>query len=245
MTAYFTTSWDDGHPLDRKLADLMVRHRIAATFYCPRHNREGLPAMDAQALRALDGAFEIGSHTLEHAYADSMPARLWQRQVVDGKAWLEDTLGHAVEGFCYPGGKAGVSARETVLAAGFAYARTGENFRAEIGADPWLMPASLQFYPHSRQVLLGNFVRRGNWRQRYALTAACLAERDFERRLLAALKACRGQNAVFHLWGHSWELERHGLWPSLDRFLAVVAECVPFEARLTNAQVLRAKKLFA
>ena len=51
------------------------------------------------------GRFEMGSHTLDHAYANSMGDDAWARQVVDGKRMLEDQLGHRVDGFCYPGGK--------------------------------------------------------------------------------------------------------------------------------------------
>jgi peptidoglycan-N-acetylglucosamine deacetylase len=37
-----------------------------------------------------------------------------------------------------------------------------------------------------------------------------------------------------HLWGHSWEIEAHGLWPVLDRALAAAAAATPPERRLTN-----------
>jgi peptidoglycan/xylan/chitin deacetylase (PgdA/CDA1 family) len=242
---WFTTSWDDGHPLDRRLAELMARHGIAGTFYCPLRNLEGLPVMQAADLRALDAAFEIGSHTLDHAYADRMPAARWSEQVLQGKQQLEAVLGHAVAGFCYPGGKLAPGSRAAVAAAGFAYARTTENFRADGGADPLRLPTSLQFYPHPRRVLLGNLVARRHWGLRLALASTCLGPGGWEPRLRRALQACRGPGALFHLWGHSWEVERLGLWPQLDRFFAHVAATVPPDARLTNHGTLRALGLLA
>jgi peptidoglycan/xylan/chitin deacetylase (PgdA/CDA1 family) len=240
---WFTTSWDDGHPLDRKLADLMARHGIAGTFYCPLKNMEGLPVMQATDLRALDGPFEIGSHTLEHAYADRMPAARWQAQVERGKSELEGALGHGVQGFCYPGGKLTRGSRDTVAAAGFAYARTTENFRAECGDDPMRVPTSLQFFPHPRGVLMRNYLARGRLGGRFALATACLATGDFEQRLHHALDACQGAYTTFHLWGHSWEIDSHGLWPQLERFFAHVSSAIPTHARVTNAAALRATGL--
>ena len=245
---WFTSSWDDGHPLDRKLADLLARHGIAGTFYCPLQNAEGLPVMGAADLRALDGsggAFEIGSHTRDHAYASRLATADWARQVVQGKQQLEDRLGHPVAGFCYPGGQCPPGTALVVAAAGFAYARTTENLRNDCGNDPFAVPTSLQCYPHPRAVLLRNYIRHGAWHRRAPLAAACLASAGLESRLQRALAACQHSGGVFHLWGHSWEVEALALWPVLDRFLASVAASVPVAARLTNAGVLRQQGLLA
>lgn len=244
---WFTSSWDDGHPLDRKLAELMARHGIRGAFYCPLHNAEGRPVMGAADLRALDqgdGAFEIGSHTRDHAYASRLGPADWARQVVQGKSQLEDRLGHAVQGFCYPGGQRSAAAALVVAAAGFAYARTTENLRSDCGSDPFAMPTTLQCYPHSRGVLGRNYLRHGGWGRRAPLAAACLGTGALETRLQRAFAACqRSPGGVFHLWGHSWEIEALGLWPVLERFFAHVAASVPAAARLTPAAVLRRQGL--
>ena len=236
---WFTTSWDDGHPLDLRLAGLMARHGICGTFYCPVENVEGLPVMSAVDMRALDGSYEIGSHTLDHVYANRLSARQWAVQVVRGKAALEDRLGHAVQGFCYPGGKLTRASASAVQRAGFGYARTTENFRVDCGADRLLMPTSLQFFPHSRSVLWRNFAAHGKWGRRWPLARACLSSADFESRLRAALDVATRGGFGFHLWGHSWEIDIYGLWPQLDRFFAHVADTLPVSARLSNAGVLR------
>jgi peptidoglycan/xylan/chitin deacetylase (PgdA/CDA1 family) len=62
----FTTSWDDGHPLDARMAELLSLHEFQGTFYVPVSNREGLPVLGPEDLRRLGQGFEIGSHTIDH-----------------------------------------------------------------------------------------------------------------------------------------------------------------------------------
>src|SRR5579872_2823021 len=59
---YITTSWDDGHPLDLRVADLLARYGIAGTFYVPATTAMG--TMSAAQFRELIPNFEIGAHTL-------------------------------------------------------------------------------------------------------------------------------------------------------------------------------------
>ncbi len=47
-----TTSWDDGHPLDLKLAELLQRYAIPATFYIPIDNIER-QGMNTQEIREI------------------------------------------------------------------------------------------------------------------------------------------------------------------------------------------------
>lgn len=231
----FTTSWDDGHPLDERVAGLLARHGFQGTFYVPLSNREGLPVMDSAALRRLGLGFEIGSHTLDHCYANRVPAAEWAQQVRDGKAALEQQLGHRVAGFCYPGGKLGPGSKASVQAAGFAYARTVVNLHLDAGHDPYLLPTTLQMYPHRRSVLLRNWLRGGSRLARAPAARLALLGGGHALQLRSLLAAAQARDGVFHLWGHSWELEQHGLWAALDQFLAIAASLVPPRARVNNA----------
>lgn len=231
----FTTSWDDGHPLDERLAGVLARHGFQGTFYVPLRNREGLPTMDAAALRRLAAGFEVGSHTLDHCYANTVSAATWAQQVRDGKAGLEQVLGHRVAGFCYPGGKLAPGAKATVQAAGFDYARTVQNLRLDGGQDRFLMPTTLQMYPHGRGVLVRNWLRGGAWSTRTPAARLALRGGGHAAQLRTLLDAAIARDGVFHLWGHSWELEQHGLWPALGEFLALAARLVPAQARVNNA----------
>jgi Polysaccharide deacetylase len=194
--------------------------------------------MDTPALRALDGTFEVGSHTLDHAYADSMSGAEWQRQVNAGKLALEDRLGHGVAGFCYLGGKRQADSLAIVGPAGFAYARTGVNLQVDAGEDCFLMPTTLQVYPHRGSVLLRNFVKGRHWRRRLPGLVRALSQADLHRRLMALLEQALASDGVFHAWGHSWEIEALGLWPRLDEFLRSANAVVPVDARVSNHGVI-------
>src|ERR1700722_2734423 len=123
----FVSSWDDGHPLDEKLGELLSKHSLKGTFFVPIRNREGLPVMSRPTLLRLTQGHEIGSHTLDHVYLRNQPAETVRAQIVGGKHALEDMLGARVPGFCYPGGRYDASSVRAVKDAGFEYARSVEN----------------------------------------------------------------------------------------------------------------------
>ena len=59
--SFMTTSWDDAHPLDLRIAEMLARHNLSGTFYAPRSaETEVMPLAD---LRELSRGFEIGAHT--------------------------------------------------------------------------------------------------------------------------------------------------------------------------------------
>lgn len=235
----FTCSWDDGHPSDLRLAELLDRHGFPGTFYVPLRNVEGLPVLDAPGLRELAQRMELGSHTLDHVYADRVPLPQWQQQVVTGKRALEDVLGQAVEGFCYPGGRLPRGGEAIVREAGFRYARSCVNLCSGWPDRAFALPTTLQCYPHTRGVLLRNALRQPPRWQRLQTLALLWPAEDLAQRLCGALdRVCEG-GGVFHLWGHAWELDALGLWPLLDRFLAYAAERVPAAARVSNGELVR------
>ncbi|TMQ07221.1 MAG: hypothetical protein E6J90_43930 [Deltaproteobacteria bacterium] len=234
----FTTSWDDGHPLDLRLAELLGARGFAATFYVPRHNREGRPVMTSAELRALGAGFEIGGHTLDHVRLTGLPAAERDRQIRDGKRRLEDELGRAISGFCYPGGAHDRATRRAVRAAGFRYARTVTNLSLEPPRDRFQIATTLQLFPHRPLTYLRNFARRGRWRARALPLAICLGDRSLDGCLEDVLRFAAARGGVFHLWGHSWELEAHGLWGALDRFLRLAGALVAHEHRVPNAAVI-------
>lgn len=235
----FTTSWDDGHPLDVRLAELLSEHGFQGTFYVPLRNREGLPVMPPGDLRCLDQGFEIGSHTIDHCYLSSVSAVEARRQVGGGKEQIEQMLGHEVSGFSYPGGHHTAEHRRMVIESGFAYARTTSTFRRTLPVDPFIMPTTIQYYPHSRGVYLRQFVGRGAWGERTGLCRVALLQGDFMSRLRRMLDHVCARGGVFHLWGHSRELDGFDGWRHLESFLRYAAEHVPAEGRLSNGEVLQ------
>jgi peptidoglycan/xylan/chitin deacetylase (PgdA/CDA1 family) len=233
----FSCSVDDGHPADMRLAHYLARHGIAATFYLPINNVEGLPVLHGAQVRELAQGFEIGSHTHDHCFLSRLDDRQAQWQVERGKSALEQILGQGVAGFCYPGGKYRPVHVQMVRAAGFDYARTTRNLDLGPGPSRFELATSCQFYAHSRAVYLRNFIRGGHWLRRGPLLLDGLRQREWQARLQAMLEHALLRGGVFHLWLHSVDIERLGAWAALDAFLRRVAGAVPPGQRWTNARL--------
>ncbi len=233
-----TVSVDDGHPLDLKVAALLARHGLRATFYLPVRNREGPPVLSGAQARALAECFEIGAHTLSHRFLAGLDAGTAWREIDEGKRALEDRLGRPVHGFCYPGGRYRRAHVRQVQAAGFRFARTTQNLCIAPGASVYEMATSAQFYPHTRAVWLRNFVSQRDWRARAPALHAVWREPDWQARLAALLALAQARGGVFHLWLHALDIERLQLWASLDRLLARLAASTPADGRMTNGELL-------
>lgn len=252
-TVQFTTSWDDGHPLDMRVAELLHKHGLTGTFYVPGRvapggccNPEGFEVLTRPQLRELGTEFEIGSHTLDHRSLSSLPKDEAKRQIEAGKAWLEDQLGRRVAGFCYPNGHHDEGVRALVRDCGFTFGRTTEDLCDDIGDDPFQMPVSLHFHPRRRMDLARMFVREerrrlreGRWVRRLPVFAAALSADGFEARFRRLVDRACANGGVFHVWGHSWEIERIGAWALLENVLRYAAERVPRAGRVTNEGLLK------
>lgn len=233
-----TISVDDGHPLDLRMAELLDRHRMQATFYLPVTNDEGAPVLSASQMRRLATRFEIGSHTRSHRFLTTLDEHSAWQQIADGKHLLEDHLGNAVAGFCYPGGRYRRLHVKQVRTAGFLFARTTQSLRIDAGDHPFELPTTVQFYPHPRRVGLRNFVSQRHWRHRAAAMRTTLAEPDWQIRLRRLLALADARGSVFHLWCHSLDIDRLQLWDALHRFLDHAALRVPPAHRIPNSELL-------
>lgn len=223
----FVSSWDDGHPCDERLAALLDRHGLKGTFYVPLRNREGRDVMSSQQIRKIDATFELGSHTRDHVYLTELSDADCVRQVRDGKNGLEDIVGHAVAGFCYPGGKMNRRVRRTVINAGFSHARTISNLWLSSGDDVFSLHTTAQFYPHPPKVLWRNLLRGGHYFARATAMRVLMSGDDRLGVLRDLVGRCLDTGRVFHIWGHSWEIEKYGLWPQLDSFFSHIASLRP------------------
>jgi peptidoglycan/xylan/chitin deacetylase (PgdA/CDA1 family) len=220
--ARITTSWDDGHPLDMRLAERLARYGIPATFYIPFRSER--PVLDRARIRELAAQFEIGAHTMSHANLRTLSADRARQEIVDSRRYIEDITGVACDVFAPPGGKYGHRHVAMVRDAGFAGMRTvelmhvGEPTRKQ---GLTMLPTSLQLYSHSPAAYLRNAARRfrpSNW-MLYLIHAHC---RTLEQAAASILSKAETLGGVFHLWGHSWELEEEGLWPALENTLRLL-----------------------
>ena len=214
-----TTSWDDGHPSDLRVADLLERHGLRGTFYVPTRNTEGRPVMGSTEIAQLGQRFEIGGHTRDHISLTTIAPNVAADQILTNKFWLENVLGQEVRGFAYVRGHYNRVVREMVAKAGFRYARTVKNLMSTPGSHRFEVATTAQFFAHSHSTYIRNYISGGPSLQRSAVLAAVLSNTGLADRLAKVAEACARSGGYFHLWGHSWELDQYGLWDELDRLL--------------------------
>jgi peptidoglycan/xylan/chitin deacetylase (PgdA/CDA1 family) len=234
MITYFTSSWDDGHRLDMRIAEMLCKYSCPGTFYVPCRNRNNDAVLSPAEVRTIAQEHEIGSHTLDHCYLDKVTMATARAQITSGRYVLEDCIGRPVKGFAYPGGRHNRRIRRLVQDAAFSYARTVECFALQLRKDPFRMPTTIQLHPHRRSAYIRNFVKWGHWHTRIHGLLAALNRRELPLRLSAILDLASRRGGVLHLWGHSWEVQALDLWPILDDFLKQVTERIPESARVTN-----------
>lgn len=225
-----TTSWDDGDILDLKLARLLDTDNIKGTFYITKeYRKERLSDGD---IKTISQRHEIGAHTLTHSDLRKISREEKIREIKGSKEWLEDLLGKEVVSFCYPSGFFDTESVELVKEAGFRGARTTLLGRIEPSADPFVLSTTLQVYPipfrklgASRYwwwKLLQPFTERSPALR--ALGAPLQSFRSFEALACATFDIARARGGVFHLWGHSWEIDKYDMWQPLERVLSYISK---------------------
>lgn len=236
-----TLSWDDGHPLDMRIARLMVDCGLRATFYIPM--RIDAPRLDTHQLLDLSTmGMEIGSHGLTHSVL-TRSSNPWG-EMADSKDRLEQTLGRPVTSFCYPFGKFNHKTALIARESGYCLARTTQSFSIDSITDCFRMPVTLQFVPTSRILHLRHAVREGNIRGIFTWGARWHFEEDLLRLSRRAFRdACRC-NGIFHVWGHSWEIDKLGLWSMLAELCRHIGKRSDV-SYLTNSCVLSSQQAMA
>lgn len=242
--ACITTSWDDGHPLDFRVAELLAKYRLPGTFYTPRQSER--TTMTCAQIRELSRTFEIGAHTLGHIVLTTVDHESRRREIGASKEWLENITGTTCRMFCPPRGKYTRQHIRSVREAGFAGMRT-----VELGSLAWprrisglmVMPTSVQSHPHGLIALSRNAVRRAAFGRiwRYVRDGR---DGDWPRLCRAMLKDVLTSGGVFHLWGHSWELDAIGQWQRLDDVLRLLSQFAGRMQSLTNGEVCQSRILF-
>lgn len=156
-----TTSWDDGHPIDLKLANLLSDLGINGTFYVSPNNRERTK-IEAKHLKELAEYFEIGAHTRSHIRLPELSDKDLEEEIHGSKMDLENIIGKSISMFCYPWGRHNKRVRRVVINAKFIGARTDQEYYLNIKEDPWQMPTTIQAFPHPSFIRIRHCIRTRN-----------------------------------------------------------------------------------
>lgn len=212
-----TTSWDDGHLLDLRLAELLQASGLTGTFYVSPGNRE-FPQRDllnSQQVSELSTAFEIGAHTLTHPRLPTVSLVDARNEIAGSKVALEETTGKEITTFCYPGGAYSAAHVQMVRDVGFRYARTVGRYAFAV-KNPHEAPTTLHAYRHWSDLAdMARFARFRPLKFAHYLQWDELAKAMFDYTMKVG--------GVYHLWGHSWEIDRHGDWDRLTDVFSYIA----------------------
>lgn len=240
----FTTSWDDGYALDITLANLLEKYGATGTFYICPQAQHGHAMLTEVEIKTLHKNHEIGAHSMTHPKLNQIDKEVAAIEISNSKQWVEKITNTECAMFCYPYGFYNEHTKLLVKNAGFRSARTTEHMQFSV-TDSFAMPTSLQITPFPKRKqfsrwwhpvdLYGPRRVRSN-----ALKALGIKPKGLHSWVELAKTlfdtALKNDEQVFHLWGHSHEIERYDMWGELEQFLQHVetsgVKCV------TNAKIL-------
>ena len=230
-TVVVTTSWDDGHKHDLRLAQLLKDYGLKATFYVSPENQEFAQhdLLTLPELREISRDFEIGAHTLTHPRLPTISQEQARKEIIESKAVLEEVTGKEISTFCYPGGAYRALHVKLVRDAGYRYARTVLRYRFEMD-KPHEAPTSMQAYNHRSDVWkIARFARFQPMNFLRYLKWDTLARAMFDRVV--------EDGGVYHIWGHSWEIDRHNDWERLETVFRYIS-AHPKVKYVTNGELI-------
>lgn len=212
-----TTSWDDGHVLDMRLAEFLRKYNLKGTFYVSPKNREfkKMKLLNDNQIKNLSENFEIGAHTMTHPRLSAITLSDAKKEIEESKQYLEQLLNKPVESFCYPGGDFNTEHEKMVQIAGFRLARNVKRFATKIGTDDFSLSTTIHAYRHWSDAMHilnhagpSRFLNQLlNWDE--------LAISIFDKTLQ--------EGGAFHLWGHSWEIGANNDWNRLERVFKYIS----------------------
>lgn len=234
-----TTSWDDGHTMDRRLADLLAKYDLPATFYIAPQNREFSASKRLQAtdITHIASRFEVGSHTLTHPILSSLSPDELNHELVASKGYLSDCIGKPVQSFCYPRGRYTDRVVAGVRNAGYTYARTTKRYATTIPADPLMASTTLEAHRNPIPTTARDILRTE--RLLGAHGAAIRAVFNWEILALRTFDLICQRGGVFHIWGHSWVVDASADWDRLERVLRYISHHSGV-SYMTNQELLTA-----
>ena len=130
---------DDGCESDLNIAaPLLKQAGFGATFYITLGflGRPGY-MIPRQVREIADAGFDVGCHSMTHAYLDDLDEASLRHEIVDAKTHLQEVLGRPVYNFSCPGGRWSSKVARIAEQAGYrsvASSRIGTNRR---DADPF------------------------------------------------------------------------------------------------------------
>lgn len=232
---FITTSWDDGHPLDFRVAELLNKYNLKGTFYIPKANQEN-EVMTEKSIVELSDAFEIGGHTLNHIRLNRKVRLEYSDEILGSFNWIKQLIGKDPVSFCFPGGVYNNAVIKCAFSSGYRILRSTELLSIQ-NDESRIIGTSIQMYDHDIVTYFRHLIKR---RKAQNLIQWLLSgPTDNLIKLIHYYLYIIEQkgHGVFHLWGHSWEIEKYDLWSKLEEVLRHLASYNQFKF-ITNGELL-------
>ncbi len=213
-----TTSWDDGHILDLKLSRLLLKYNLKGTFYISPKNQEFKKneLLGISDLQNLNNKFEIGAHTLTHPTLTKISLENAAEEISLSRQYLQNILKKEVVSFCYPKGIYNEQIVNLVKVKKFLLARTTKRYSTEISKNPYLLDTTLNVYNHlSDELKILKF-------SKYNIPVF-LKNQQWNNLAINMFNNVQKNGGVFHLWGHSWEIEKFHFWNKLENVFKFIS----------------------
>ncbi len=148
-------TFDDGCETDLLVAaPILGELGFGATFYITTGFLGKLGYLTTQQLRELSSlGFQIGSHSMTHAYLSDLDDNGLRREILDSKVQLEQLIGKRVEHFSCPGGRYSRRSIEMARTAGYRTLSTSRSRMNSANADRF----ALGRIPVMRETTLRDF----------------------------------------------------------------------------------------
>lgn len=146
-------------------------------------------------IKGISIDFEIGGHTVNHIPLTDLNKTEARWEIEWNKKWLQDIIGRPLTSFCYPKGYYTQRDAKLVKEAGFQEARTVKRLSTSKPKKKFEIETTIHVYPNHKD--------QGDW-------------------LTRAKEIWDSEPDYFHLWGHSWELDKFDLWGELEEFLRYI-----------------------
>lgn len=212
----FTTSWDDGHPLDLKMCKLLKKHNIPGTFYISiKHNRE---CLKPSQIKKIAKDFKVGCHTYSHKDLTKLYPWHMEDEILIGKIELERIISETIDTFAYPFGRYDSKIINILKRLNFKEARTTKLFRTHVN-NPFKMGITVYAKPHTKMFNIWAIIKSLDMKMFRFIQTNKLFDKPWDTIAIHLLKFVSKNNGVFHLFGHSWEIEENDDWDRLERVL--------------------------
>lgn len=197
---------------------LLDRFGLVGTFYINSKTDNVGRTLIQKRIREMvfevaNSGHEVGSHTVNHVILTKCKDP--REEIERSKFELENLTGRKVTSFCYPNGAYDDGIKNIVRETGYLSARTCKYMGTGLPKDPYEFGITLHASNGSPRTTLKILLQSG-------IPFRSLWDWEIRAKLLFDLVLEKG--GIWHLWGHSWEIELHKDWGKLTRVLQYVSD---------------------